>query len=191
MSVWRLEARSADGSRLVSGSAPSSAVQAIFRRLAGRGHVVTAVALLAAAPAMASPASLLTEVVPYETLNDAAKAAEAVAMPLSKVYEYGGVLVERNGKFFFTDPVTSGRVGEIKVRALIPAGSHLAALYHTHPGNGCGRLFSREDVETATGMRLPSYIGAVADGSVRLFAPGMPKTPSVCHGAFSAGEVIS
>lgn len=182
-------------SKLTSAPQPSAAVRAVFRKLSQRGYAVSVtatLALVATAAASASAPSLLTETTAYSSADEAAKAAEAAAMPLSRVYEFGGVIVERNGRFFYTTPTTSGRTGEVKIRALIPVGARLAGLYHTHPGDSCGEFFSTEDVSTAMQMKLPSYIGVLSDGSVRRFVPGQayPATANICHGA-SAGEVIT
>jgi proteasome lid subunit RPN8/RPN11 len=188
-----LEARAANGATLQSGSQPSRAARSVFEKLARRGYLV-AVAL-AAAPALAGmPVSTLpVQPQAFDTLDDAAKAAEAVAMPLSASFEYGGVILEHDGRYYFTQPVTSHERTHLTSAAAIPNGYHLAALFHSHPGSdGVGAFFSTTDVSTAEALHVPSYIGVLADGTVRRFRPGITPTinNAVAHG-ISPGEVIT
>lgn len=198
----RLEARSADGSRLTSGPAPSAATRTVFEKLRSRGYAVALV--LAAVPAMASPISsvppgssfsMLTETTPYASLNEAAKAAEKVAIGLSVKdgNEWGGLLLLRNGSFYFTDPITDGSRQGVGVRAKIPGDAKVVGGYHTHPGLGnCASRFSSADVDISRHMGVPEYIGVVHDGSIRRFIPGLDTVDvGVCERGSSAGKVIA
>jgi hypothetical protein len=187
-------------STLTSGSRPSAVVREVFRKLAARGYsvrrsVATAALVACSVPAMASPlATLSTD--SFDTLDAAALAAEAAAMPLSDHFEYGGVLIERAGRYYYTLPVTSGSNKELALRFSLPGDVKLAASFHTHPKYGdCDNYFSPTDVDAATRMRLPSYIGALIDGSIHRFVPGRTRTVSRaasmgCVGG-SAGESVS
>jgi hypothetical protein len=64
MSTWHLEARSPSGT-LTSGSAPSAAAQAVYRKLAERGYAVRAVLAAAALLSVSGCAAL-----PAETARD-------------------------------------------------------------------------------------------------------------------------
>src|SRR5687767_13448831 len=68
------------------------------------------------------------------TLDEAARAALALAMPLSKQVEHGGVVLELNGRFCFTTP-EGGTETEVLYRVVMPEGVNIAAIYHTHPSS--------------------------------------------------------
>lgn len=127
----------------------------------------------------------------YATLDEAAVAAEAAAMILTKHYEFGGVIFTADGKFYFTPAMTSKGTHSINVQARFAG--HLVAIYHTHPGpEESNRAFSEDDVRTAIGMKVPSFIGVMFDGSVHKFTPGVSKTQESRRmgGSISYGNVM-
>lgn len=141
---------------------------------------LAALALLSCAASAAAPdlpLSAVTETQPYATMDEAAVAALRAAMPLSERFENGGFILLRDGAYYYSDPVSNRRTGHIAFRAAVPAGASMAAVYHTHPDDGdASKLFSGDDVREAKALGVPSYIGVMADGTVRRYEPG--KTPA-------------
>jgi hypothetical protein len=133
-------------------------------------------------------ASVLSE--PYDTLDAAALAAEAACAPISfhSGFEFGGAVIERGGKFYFTRATTSHSPQHIDLRVAFSSDYKLAALYHTHPGtHESDRWFSTADVQAANTFRVPSYIAIqYENGDVRRHTPGI--TP-IEHTA--TGETIA
>jgi uncharacterized protein DUF4329 len=75
-------------------------------------------------------------------------------------HEWAGVIVERNARYAYTLPVTSGERDRVSYVAVLPRAFRIVALYHTHPCRADSDRFSRGDVHTAVKERLPSYIRA-------------------------------
>lgn len=127
----------------------------------------------------------------YATLDEAAVAAETAAMLVTKSYEFGGVIFTAAGKFYFTPAMTSKGTHSINVTARFAG--HLVAIYHTHPGPETSNLaFSEDDVRTSTGMKVPSFIGVMYDGSIHKFTPGVSRTQESRRmgGSISYGNVM-
>lgn len=112
----------------------------------------------------------------YKTVDEAIIAAMEQAIPLSKDYEYGGVIYKYKGAFYFTAPGTSKSNRHVNITARFPKGSKLLALYHTHPPGDESDLFSGNDVTTSQKLKLPYYMGSYADGSIKVFTPGKSET---------------
>lgn len=135
----------------------------------------------------------------YASVDDAARAALLKAMPLSRSHEHGGVILESEGRYYFTEPVTNGRTGEIRFAAMVPSTHRIAAVYHTHPDEGEDTLkFSANDVAQARSLGARSYIGVLRDRSIRVFDPGTmrayrrPRSGSMLSGGDIAdGEVLA
>lgn len=131
----------------------------------------------AAATAADLPLSVVSETEAYASPDQAAVAALKLAMPRSDRFENGGVIVERGGSFFYSEPVSNGQTGHIQFRAGVRKGDRLVALYHTHPSDEPqSRLFSWDDVAEAQKLGVNSYIGVLGDGTVRFFNPA--RTPT-------------
>jgi hypothetical protein len=107
----------------------------------------------------------------YSTINDAAKAALLKAAQQSTQVEYGGVIYRQGDLFCFTVPVTNNEKFSVAFKASLLAGTKKVALYHTHPKGKHSERFSSDDVETARGFNLPSFIGVIQTGEVRLYKP--------------------
>lgn len=110
------------------------------------------------------------------TLDDAAKAALAEAVPLSAEHEYGGALyVKSDGCHGFTAPATSGSKYNVELHLTLPVGGHLAGIYHTHPGlpHQTPEKFSYNDVHVHVELDVPSYIGVVRTGDVYVLDAGI------------------
>jgi proteasome lid subunit RPN8/RPN11 len=143
------------------------------------------------------PTSRQEETIPYQTLDQAAKAALNVAMPLSKAdqTEYGGIIVELNGAFFYTSAVTTSESTALNFKAAFKHGAHFVGLYHTHPGNlDCSNYFSAPDVEIAEKFDITSYIGVVGPNTIRRFIAGKTKKTQpimALHQFIADGVIIS
>lgn len=73
-------------------------------------------------------------------------------------------------------PVTQREHDHFALRAAIPKGDTLGAIFHNHPGDDDrAGFFSPDDIQTATQLKVPSYI-MFQDGSLRKFVPGTTKT---------------
>jgi hypothetical protein len=154
--------------------------------LTARAAIAAAVACACVSVSHARPVTLLDSR-SYPTLEVAALAALAAALPLSERFEYGGVIAECLGSYHVSTPVTNRDEVHVEYEVRIPRGCQLAALYHTHPSNdGRPTRFSPDDVNTARTLGVPSFIGVWADRSVRLFDPSMVATKD--YGRLSAGS---
>lgn len=132
-------------------------------------------ALLAALPVFAAdtPSTRLRpDAATFFTLDDAAVAGLRAAMPLSRVHEYGGAVLERAGRYYATEPVTNRRIANIEFTVVVPESYRIAAIYHTHPdGSDESDTFSPNDVRQAKTLNVVSYIGVMADRTIRLYDP--------------------
>lgn len=157
---------------------------------------IAVASLIGAANAGSQPVAMLgTTSAPYSTLDGAAKAALAVALPLSSRYEHGGALLLCAGSYFATVPVTARDTHNVAFQVTVPAGCTLAGIYHTHPSaNENARVFSPGDVKTARALKVRSYIGISADGTVRVFDPETMTTQKdrgrMAGGFAAAGEEV-
>lgn len=125
-----------------------------------------------AAPANASRAlAVIVDSPAYESVEEAAIAALALALPLSEKYEFGGVIFEIAGRYYYTHPVTSRRHDECTYDAEAPEGARLAALYHTHTPHDMAGYFSSADVAMAVRHGVKSYVGLFSKGEIRVFDP--------------------
>jgi len=98
---------------------------------------------------------------------------EALAHHRSAEQEYAGAIFRCDDQYGYTTPRTSGRHDRVRVQITLPKGSKLAAIYHTHPGAAHeARFFSEGDTESAAQLRVPSYLGVVRTGDIRLLVPG-------------------
>jgi proteasome lid subunit RPN8/RPN11 len=115
---------------------------------------------------------LVTTTRGFDDADSAARAALAVAMARSREQEHGGAIFERDGRYYYTEPVSSGTREESRYDVAAPAGSRLAAIYHSHPRHEMDECVSATDVATARRLRVRSYIGIVSKGCIRVFDPG-------------------
>ena len=124
--------------------------------------------------ALAGVAAVLSE--PYDSRDTAAVAAEQSCEQMSwhSGFEFGGVLLEREGKFYYTVAQTSHLPTHLDLHVSFTSEYKFAGIYHTHPGKDeIDRWFSTEDVRVADVFRVPSYIGIEYEhGDVRRYTPG-------------------
>jgi hypothetical protein len=91
--------------------------------------------------------------------------------------EYGGAIVEMNGKFRYTEAVTQGKADH--VATCLPYSSpgqwRVVAIYHTHRETP---LFSDIDKASARVNGFPSYVATMrkAEGRYHILARYDPKT---------------
>ena len=143
-------------------------------------------------------AVLAPDAAAYASVDDAAHAALLVAMPLSRSHEHGGVVLESEGVFYFTVPVTNGRTGEIAFTVLLPSTHRIAGIYHTHPDvNEDTVKFSANDVAQAKARGARSYIGVRRDRSIRVYDPKTMRAQRQSHtgsliadGEIAVGELL-
>jgi hypothetical protein len=126
-----------------------------------------------------------------DTQDAAAKAALAIALPLSRTNEFGGVILQKDGKFYFTVPYTIHDTAHFQITARFTSDYKFVAIYHTHPGyNSESRVFSGDDVDVATRLHKISYIGLVQDNTVRVFVPGVTRTGHAYGQTISEGTLV-
>ena len=143
-------------------------------------------------------AVLAPDAAAYASVDDAAHAALLVAMPVSQSHEHGGVVLESEGVYYFTTPVTNGRTGEIAFAVLLPSTHRIAGIYHTHPDeNEDSVKFSANDVAQAKARGARSYIGVMRDRSIRVFDPKTMSTQRfirsgsmLSRGEIAVGELL-
>lgn len=96
----------------------------------------------------------------------------AVFMAFADIYghevdaEYGGAIIEINGKFHYTAPVTELSEEHVNICGGLLDGWKLAALYHTHLGVP---LFSKTDKFNAQKDHIPSYLGTMRPAEGRYY----------------------
>lgn len=131
----------------------------------------------------------------YDTLDQCAIAAEQATEQISfhSGYEFGGVLLEKDGKFYYTIAGTSKQPTHFELRVGFPSTYHMVGLYHTHPQGTEGetsRWFSVEDVRVAKTLRVPSYIGVEYEqGAVRRYIPNVTRTGPEMNAHYSRGQI--
>jgi hypothetical protein len=119
---------------------------------------------------------------PFETMDEAAIAGIKVAIGESRRYEYGGAIIQVAGGYYATLPVTIGDPNAFKFRLdrrVSPVG-----VYHTHPAGGWySDIFSPHDLDVATARGIRSYVGFIADRSIRVFDPNSMQPKFMGRGA--------
>ncbi len=152
-------------------------------------------------------AATLLSVVPadavgYSTELEAAQAGLKVCISKTIDYEYGGAIVTKaDGKFYFSEPVTSGDKGRIdEFRLGFHKNETLVAIFHTHPHDQLdagdnSELVSEADIDTAKKLKVHSYIGIIKNMKVIEYVIGdttstMYPPGNVTPKRFSRGHVV-
>lgn len=135
--------------------------------------------LIAAAAAAKVPLAAPDPVAkPVDSLDAAALAFKNQLDPKAHT-EQAGVFYGTPTGYQPSIPVTQREHDRFALRASIPKGDTLGAIFHNHPGDDeRAGVFSSEDIQTATQLKVPSYV-MFQDGSVRKFVPGTTKTHSM------------
>ena len=107
----------------------------------------------------------------YDTMDQAAVAAENVAMKNTKV-EFGGSVYFLNGKYYYTKAVTENSRFQVNYRVQIPINSKLVAMYHTHPGDSpYADQFSTSDIIMGQRMNMILYVAILNKNHMLKFDP--------------------
>jgi hypothetical protein len=138
-------------------------------RVTHPGAVCASAALLLAAPlAAAGPCPPIGFGPPHASLDEAAIARLHTLFRDNDRFESGGFLIEQNGVFRSSKPVTQRARTEVSYCIVLPRGAKLAGLYHTHVANAA---FSSRDRDNAARAGVPSYIGTLGSGTLRVLEP--------------------
>ena len=81
-------------------------------------------------------------------------------------YESGGFFIEKDGVFHASRPVTQRVRRAVNYCIVLPRGSRLAGIYHTHVSSS--ELSSR-DRRNAEGAGVASYVGTIRDRSIVIY----------------------
>lgn len=127
-----------------------------------------ALAQLAAAAAIARPCPPIAFGEPHPTASQAAIAALRALFRDARPYESGGFVIEKDGRFRSSRPVTQRSRTEVNYCIVLPRGAKLAAIYHSHVGNP---EFSPRDRRNAERVGLPSYLGTIRGGDLFVYDP--------------------
>lgn len=112
---------------------------------------------------------------PVNSLDAAALAFKNQLDPRGHT-EQAGVFYGTPSGYQSSIPVTQREHDQFALRAQIPKGDTLGAIFHNHPGDDDrAGFFSPEDIQTATQLKVPSYV-MFQNGSIRKFVPGTTKT---------------
>jgi RHS repeat-associated protein len=106
---------------------------------------------------------------PFSTIEEAARAGLKAAVALGTKFEFAGAVIEVPGGFYATTPVTINDPNNFAFS--LEPGVKPVAIFHTHPANGFGAIFSANDVSMAQLLRVSSFIGVISDNSIRVFDP--------------------
>ncbi len=87
--------------------------------------------------------------------------------------EYGGIVYELNGHYYYTPPVTVEESSEVRFEIEILRSAHIVALYHTHTPGALSSLFSQDDIEVANKLHVPSYIFVLDKSEIKCYVPGV------------------
>ena len=117
-------------------------------------------------------ASVSSDSTAYYSEETCAIAALVAVMNLNQGIEYGGFIVEENGKFYYSRPVTNNSSEEIQYDAIVPKNAKFVAVYHTHPDYPESNVYSSVDVRFAETNKVNSYLGVQQDDTIRVFEPG-------------------
>jgi proteasome lid subunit RPN8/RPN11 len=117
---------------------------------------------------------------PYDSLDQAAVAAlySCEKMSWDSGWEFGGIVLTKDGKYYFTPAQTSKLEAHFDLHVAYSTEYKLVGIYHTHPGRfETSRWFSTQDIQTAGALRVEaSYIGVqYENGAVRRFVPGKDR----------------
>jgi len=143
------------------------------------------------------PATMLEDSPAFASMQEAAFAGLALVTARFADVEYGGVVVERSGRYFYTTPVTSHVGTELAFRILIPMDAHIVGMYHTHPRGHINLLdidalgyFSSNDIAIARSLGVVSYIAEECDRTVRMFDPSAARNRHLEPGRRSPGVQV-
>lgn len=124
----------------------------------------------------------------FDSADEAANAL-AQTMPAQAGKEQAGALYQSDdGKYRYSTTIP-GDADNFAMRVAVPKGHKFVAILHTHPGNDAlGQVFSPQDLTTANGLKVPSYVRFNKDGAVRKYVPGITKTHRTGFGGLNVAD---
>jgi hypothetical protein len=138
--------------------------------------------LAAVAAAHARPCLPIGFGEPHVSLEEAATRTLRALFFAGEPYESGGFLIEKNGAFRASKPVTQRSRNTVNYCIVVPRGARLAGLYHTHVANP---VLSPRDRGNAERAGVPSYVGTIRDGSLFVYDARGRKTRVIGNGSTS------
>jgi len=107
---------------------------------------------------------------------DRAAVTALASVPNSNDEYAGAIYRDAQGRYCYSTPVR-GADDTFSFRVVLPTGTVLAGLYHTHLGDdGLAPLFSAGDVRQADRLGAASYILVRSRGIVLRYVPGRTGT---------------
>jgi proteasome lid subunit RPN8/RPN11 len=133
----------------------------------------------------------------FAAVTEAVLAVYAIVTQPFPRAEVGGAIVEKDGRFFYTTPVTTAETMALGFRIGLHRGEKLVAWYHTHGADprwgaferGEIESFSRNDVEIAKQRGVPAYVAIEPTRNVRVFDPSLDKRRVTSTGRVFGREV--
>jgi hypothetical protein len=125
----------------------------------------------------------VTRVVDSPAFDTIEEAVIAAFRPLVRPFadtEYGGAIILRGGKFYYTEAVTTGTNSSLDFRLVTQKGDKLVGMYHTHPlesipngwsFNKITHGFSPSDVELAHRLKVVSFLAEELGDALRVIDP--------------------
>jgi hypothetical protein len=95
-------------------------------------------------------------------------------------YESGGFLIERDGKYHASRPVTQRGRRAVSYCIVLPRDARLAGLYHTHVASSA---LSAQDRSNAERAGVPTYIGTIRDRSMLVYDARLREARLLEHGS--------
>jgi proteasome lid subunit RPN8/RPN11 len=148
------------------------------------GAIVAAAMLLHSAAAIARdrPCPPIIFGKAHESLDRAAVATLRALLIENHRFESGGFVIEKNGAFRASKPVTQRSRSSVNYCIVVPRGARLAGLYHTHVANPA---FSPRDRNNADRAGVPSYIATIRDGGMFVYDARVRQARALGEGSRS------
>lgn len=128
----------------------------------------------------------------FVTGEEAAIAALKECAKRSNKFEYASIIFEMNGKFYYSDPETSGHADKVVgIQLRYPKSSKPYAIVHTHP-NADRDWISPADVKYSRKNDIRLYVLTMKSGVIITFVPGETRLiPHSLGDPYSMGEFVT
>jgi hypothetical protein len=110
------------------------------------------------------------------SLEHAATATLRALYHAGGAYESGGFVIEQDGVFRSSLPVTQRSRSDVNYCIVLPRDATLAGLYHTHVGQ---TAFSPRDRRNSTRAGVPSFIGTIRGGALFVYDPRLDQVSAI------------
>jgi len=132
----------------------------------------------------------------FVTMDEAGTKALEDCSKISDKKEYAGVILEFNGKYYYTSFISGSEkeIGSFKI--LLWKGSKVVGLFHTHPSGFHSDIFSSADVKFADEKNWVSYVAVLGEGhpTIIKYVPGKTsksiRRDLMSEGPISEGESV-